>query len=157
MKNINVFLVFLTFTSFVYSQVPDKQYFICEGYEFKGELPTNSKKKMEEVERTRKVKESMVFQRVQKTTSQSKLTDPRGFLVFPNETLEVCWEDQVNLGLVKNCDLTNVTIHKQSHHTGTMDKITGKLFFHSQYELNDIFHWKDYNLDCKKVDSPVVR
>jgi hypothetical protein len=141
----------------VYSQVPEKQYFICDGYKLEGQLPTNSKKKMEEVEVVRKVNESMVFQRVQKLVSKPKLTDPRGYLTFSNEILEVCWEDQINLGLVKNCDLTNVTIHKQSHHTGTMDKITGKLFFHGQYEINDIFYWKDYNLECKRVDSPIVR
>lgn len=156
MKNIKVFLTLIMFSTFVHAQVPEKQYYICEGYISDGQLPNTSKANASDVERVRKVKESMVFQRVPKPKSHPKLTDPKGFLVFSNETLEVCWEDQVNLGLVKNCDLSNVIIHKQSHHTGKMDKITGDLFFHAQYEINDIFYWKDYSLSCKKTHSPAV-
>jgi hypothetical protein len=155
MKKILLTLSILLISSGTHSQSKDIQYFICDGYVTEGGLPNNSGEKAKDVEKVRKVKWSTTFQRV-KNANKSDRQSPVAYLTFAHEKLEVCREDEINLILVKHCDLSNVTLHKRSKHGGTMDKVTGELFYTAELEYDNIFYWKIYYLNCKRAISPVV-
>ena len=155
MKKILLTLSILLISSGSHSQSKDIQYFICDGYVTDGVLPNNSEKKAKDVEKVSKVKWSTTFQRV-KNANKPDRQSPVAYLTFAHEKLEVCREDEINLILVKHCDLSNVTLHKRSKHGGTMDKVTGELSYTAEFEHDNIFYWKIYNLNCKRAISPVV-
>jgi hypothetical protein len=148
---------FLVLSTYSYSQESDKQYLICDGVSFRGQLPKDSPIKKEAAEVTRKFSTSMAYRKFNPKDMKSPL-DTMGLIMFSNVTFEVCWVDLVQLKFRRECAAPKYPSSvKNIEEIGTLDKVTGKFYYEHTYEYEGKTSWNGYTLTCKKVEAPVVQ